>query len=295
MNADSDYRSRFLFDEHPARGLYVRLSEVWQHILQRKNYPPAIRRALGEVLAAAALLSEDLKSDHTLTIQVQGKGVLKMLVAEVVSGTCRATARWDESVAVADDADLHQLLGGGGIFAITVQPRNGEPWQGIVPLHSGGIAAMLADYMQRSQQIQTHIVLSADEQQACGFLLQRLPESEADDEAWAQVALPAQTLSAEELSGLPADALLYRLFHEHPPRVFPAEALEFACSCSRGKVADMLLLLGCKEVGEVVAEEGSISVDCDFCNERYTFDEADADALFGTGVVAAAQAMRQAA
>ena len=96
------------------------------------------------------------------------------------------------------------------------------------------------------------------------------------------MAVPAQTLSHGELLSLDSDSLLYRLFHETPPRVFPPETLEFSCTCSRGKVADMLLLLGQEEVASVVAEEGSLSVDCDFCNQQYTFDEQDVHALFGS-------------
>lgn len=285
---NQDYRTRFVFDGYPARGLHVKLEEVWQHIVQRKAYPIAIQRALGELLAAAALLSDNMKLKGTLIVQVQGTGVLKMLVAEAADGhTCRATARWDEHADIPDQADLASLLGKEGIFALTVQPQNGEPWQGIVPLEGDSIAQMLMNYMTRSEQLQTHIVLAADEQQVAGFLLQRMPEAVSDEEAWTQILMPAQTLTQHELLNLDTNNVLYRLFHETLPRVFPAESLEFACTCSRGKVADMLLLIGGEEVGKTVVAEGSITVDCDFCNEKYTFDENDVNALFGMDVVSA--------
>ena len=175
------------------------------------------------------------------------------------------------------------------MFVLTVQPKNGEPWQGVVPLEGGSIADMLMHYMTRSEQLQTHIALAADDNHIGGLLLQRLPEEELDDAAWEHVTTLAGTLTATELLHLDAQNLLYRLFHETPPRVFPAEDLEFACTCSRGKVSDMLLMLGGEEVGNVVAEEGSITVDCDFCNQHYTFDETDINALFGMDVVAAVQ------
>ena len=200
----------------------------------------------------------------------------------------RATARWDETADIPEDAALSALLGDGGTFAITVQPKDGDPWQGIVPLEGGSIAEMLAGYMARSEQLETFITLAADVEHAGGLLLQRLPEKELDDTAWEHVCTLAQTTSAAELCGLDAQNLLYRLFHETPPRVFPPDELEFACTCSRGKVSDMLLMLGGEEVGSVVAAEGSITVDCDFCNQHYTFDENDINALFGTDVVAAA-------
>ncbi|WP_314342439.1 Hsp33 family molecular chaperone HslO [Simonsiella muelleri] len=281
-------RTRFIFDQMPIRGLHVQAQEVWQHIVARKNYPVAIRRALGELLAAGALLSSNLKIDGTLIVQVQGRGILKMLVVEATSEhTLRATARWDETAAIADDANLAQLLGDDGVFVLTVQPKNSEPWQGVVPLEGSSIAEMLMNYMARSEQLETRIMLAADDQQIGGLLLQRLPEETQDDDAWQHICTLADTLTAAELSNLDAQNVLYRLFHETPPRVFPAENLEFACTCSRGKVSDMLLLLGGEEVGSVVAQEGSITVDCDFCHEQYTFDEQDVHALFGMDIVAA--------
>ena len=118
----NNQRIRFLFDDMPVRGLHMRVQEVWQHIVSRKHYPLAIRRALGELLAAGALLSSNLKIDGTLILQVQGQGILKMLVVEATSdNTLRAVARWDENANVADDADLAHLLGENGIFAITLQ------------------------------------------------------------------------------------------------------------------------------------------------------------------------------
>ena len=286
-----DLRTRFIFDDMPVRGLHVRLENVWQHIVGRKHYPAAVRRALGELLAAGALLSSNLKIEGTLTVQVQGQGRLKMLVVEATSEqTCRATARWDEDAAIANDAGLAELLGSGGVFVITLQPENGETWQGMVPLEGGSIAAMLDNYMLRSEQLNSRFVLAADDNNAAGLLLQRLPgrDSEQDNADWQHLDTLAQTATAKELLELDGQNLLYRLFHETPPRVFPEENMEFACSCSRAKVSDMLLLLGAKEVGDVVAEEGSITVGCDFCNEKYTFDEEEVQNLFGDAALSRA-------
>ena len=283
----NNQRIRFLFDDMPVRGLHMRVQEVWQHIVSRKHYPLAIRRALGELLAAGALLSSNLKIDGTLILQVQGQGILKMLVVEATSdNTLRAVARWDENANVVDDADLVNLLGENGIFAITLQPKEGEQWQGIVPLEGKNIAQMLMNYMERSEQLQTHIALAANDETVSGLLLQKLPEKELDEDAWQHVKTLAQTVDSSELLQLDAEHLLYRLYHETPPRIFPAEHLEFACTCSRGKVSDMLLMLGAEEVGKVIAEEGSVTINCDFCNERYTFDETDINTLFGVDILA---------
>ena len=282
----ADVRTRFIFDDMPVRGLHVRLENVWQHIVEQKNYPSAIRRALGELLAAGVLLSGNLKNEGALIVQVQGQGRLKMLVAEATSDrTVRATARWDEEAEIGEDESLADLLGEGGVFVLTLQPKDGEPWQGVVPLEGEGIAQMLVNYMKRSEQLDTHIVLSASDEAVGGLLVQRLPEEVLDEEAWEHVSTLARTLTAGEL----AEHVLYRLFHETPPRVFEPETFEFSCTCSRGKVSDMLLMLGGEEVGGVVAEQGSIEIDCDFCHSKYVFDETDVNALFGADVVGVAR------
>lgn len=286
----ADLRNRFIFDGMPVRGLHVRMQDVWRHIVSRKAYPAAIRRALGELLAAGVLLSADSKTEGTLILQVQGQGRLKMLVVEATSDhTCRATARWDESAEIGDDESLNDLLGENGVFVITLQPKDADHWQGMVPLEGDSIAKMLTAYMRRSEQLDTHIVLAADEHRVGGLLLQRLPEERPDAEAWNLLTTLAETVSQQELLDLDAQHLLYRLYHETPPRMFEPDELEFACTCSRGKVSDMLLLLGGQEVGQIVAEQGSVEVDCDFCNEKYVFDEADVNLLFDADVVNAVQ------
>jgi hsp33 protein len=282
----ADIRTRFIFDDMPVRGLHVRLENVWKHIVGQKHYPAAIRRALGELLAAGALLSGNLKTDGTLIVQVQGQGRLKMLVVEATSDqTVRATARWDETADINDDESLTDLLGSNSVFVLTLQPKDAEPWQGVVPLEGGSIAQMLINYTKRSEQLETQIVLASSDDACGGLLVQRLPETEPDAASWEHVGTLVQTLTPEELTGLDAQHVLYRLFHETPPRVFDPENIEFACTCSRGKVSDMLLMLGGEEVGGVVAEQGSIQIDCDFCHAKYVFDETDVNALFGADVV----------
>lgn len=282
----ADIRTRFIFDDMPVRGLHVSLENVWKHIVGQKHYPAAIRRALGELLAAGALLSGNLKTDGTLIVQVQGQGRLKMLVVEATSDqTVRATARWDETAEINDDESLTDLLGSNSVFVLTLQPKDAEPWQGVVPLEGGSIAQMLINYTKRSEQLDTQIVLASSDDACGGLLVQRLPETEPDAASWEHVGTLVQTLTPEELTGLDAQHVLYRLFHETPPRVFDPESIEFACTCSRGKVSDMLLMLGGEEVGGVVAEQGSIQIDCDFCHAKYVFDETDVNALFGADVV----------
>ena len=284
----SNQRTRFILDQLPLRGVHVNLEQVWQHIVGQKNYPAPIARALGELVTAGALLAANLKFDGTFILQVQGTGVLKLLVAEATSEqTCRGTARFDDSVEIADDASLQDLMGEQGQFVLTLQPRQGEMWQGIVGLQGTSIAQMLANYLAQSEQLDSDLILAADGKQAVGMMVQRLAGQDMAREDWQYVESLLQTVNQDELLHTTANTLLYRLFHEQEVRVFEPEHLEFACTCSHEKVGNMLLLLGGQEVGQILLEQGSVEIACDFCQQKYVFDEEDVKTLFGSDVSAA--------
>ncbi|PXX81182.1 Hsp33 family molecular chaperone HslO [Rivihabitans pingtungensis] len=274
-----DVLQRFLFNEAPVRGALIRLDQAWQEILSHHAYPPRLRDLLGELLAAGALLAANLKFDGTLVMQMQGSAALKLAVVEInADHTLRATARWDGELD--DDASVAALLGQGQ-FVITLDPRNGsQPYQGIVALEGDNVAAMLEHYMLRSEQLDTRLLLACNGDSAAGMLLQRLPEGHGDSDGWPRVQALAETVSAEELLTLPADTLLYRLFHQESVQCFEPASLNFACTCSRERVAGMLQMMGAEEVASVIQEQGSVEVQCDFCNQRYVFDEGDAEGLF---------------
>jgi molecular chaperone Hsp33 len=174
-------------------------------------------------------------------------------------------------------------LVGDGRFVITLDPKDGnQAYQGIVELEGGSIADILRNYMTRSEQLETRLWLTANDQSAGGMLLQKLPEQtdSQDGDAWNRVSQLADTLKPEELLTLTADELVYRLYHEEDIRLFDAQAVIFRCTCSRENVARMLRMLGQDEVDSIIAERGDVEVHCEFCNQRYVFDRVDADAVF---------------
>jgi molecular chaperone Hsp33 len=282
MKTDHDTLQRFLFEQLPIRGEIVRLNATWQAVQEHHAYPEVLRQAMGELLAAAALLAATLKLQGSLILQIQGSGPVSLLVVEC-SGelTMRATAKWHDTLPA---GGLRELVGDGR-FVITLDPKDGkQTYQGIVPLEGGSVAEILQNYMTRSEQLATRLTLAADGQQAAGLLLQKLPEQAAHDiDAWNRVGQLASTLTTEELLHLPKRDILHRLFHEDDLRLFEAQPVSFHCSCSKANVANMLRMLGQEEVRSILAERGAIEVHCDFCNRRYDFDAVDAEQLFAAG------------
>lgn len=282
--SDRDTLTRFLFEHAEVRGEVVRLDATWCAVLANHAYPEPIRNLLGEMMAAATLLAATLKFDGSLIMQMQGSGPVTLAVVECSSEFhLRATAKWRDDLA---PGDIAALLGQGK-FVITIDPKTStQIYQGIVALEGATVAEILEHYMLQSEQLETRLWLASDGEQACGLLLQRLPENASEDaDAWNRALNLGNTLSPDELLNLPAREILHRLFHEEDLRLFEPRPVSFRCTCSRERVANMLRLLGLDEVHSILAEQGKIEVDCEFCNRHYAFDAVDAEQLFAAEVL----------
>jgi molecular chaperone Hsp33 len=296
MNKVNDTLNRFIFENTPVRGNIVNLTNTFQLALNKQQLPAGLKKALGELMAASALLTATLKMNGSLVLQIQSKGALKLLVVECTSDFgIRATAKWNGEIT--DEQNLFDLIEHGQ-FVITLDPKDGgQTYQGIVPIEGDDISTILENYMLRSEQIDTKIWLASDGKSAAGMLLQKLPDTmnqisksedsaEHDIDAWNRVGHLADTITNEELLELDTETLLHRLFHEEDVRLFEASNTKFFCSCTRASVANMLRMLGNDEISSILEEQGKIEVNCDFCNTHYQFDKVDAAQLMVSDVAA---------
>ena len=305
-----------MFEGLPVRGMLVRLTDAWQDILQRRRegggYPAAVTELLGEMTAAATLMQANIKFNGALVMQIMGDGPVKLAVAEVQPDlSLRATATVVGEVAA--DAPLSHMVNvnNQGRCAITLDPKDrlpGQaPYQGVVPLFGDRheklekLSEVIEHYMLQSEQLDTCLVLAANDQVAAGLLIQRLPmqgqanldgsgvvRSDEDqigrNEDYNRIAILASSLKREELLELDAETILHRLFWEEDVRRFEPMAGEqgpkFACTCSQERVSSMLRSLGREEVESILAEQGQVEVGCEFCGAQYRFDPVDAAQVF---------------
>lgn len=277
----NDHIQRFLFDDTNVRGEIVQLERAYAEVLERHDYPEPIRRQLGELLSAVALLTETVKLDGTVSLEVRGRQGVDALMAESnPGGQLRAIARFDDSQVFADNASLRQLVGDGQIV-ITLDPRHGNRYQGIVALEHDSLGDCLETYFSQSEQLATRLWLSADGQRSAGLLLQQLPDdaSNKDPDAWDRLTHLAATVTGEELLTLAGQDVLYRLFHEETTRVFEPKTLEFGCTCSRERFADTLHSLGAEELRSILEQHQAVDTQCHFCHTRYHFSAADIEAI----------------
>jgi molecular chaperone Hsp33 len=289
----------------------VSISTAWQSVLERRDDPPVIRQILGDFVAAATLLSASLKFDGTLIIQAQSKGPISLLVVECSSNlTMRATVKLSvESSEIDPNATLADLLDAAntGRLVITLDPTERQPgqppYQGIVALQQdqNGIAVPVKNaaeaimlYMRHSEQLETRIWLASNNDVVGGLLLQRLPNSgghvhldpQTAAEGWSRIQALGETITNDELLELSPETTLRRLFlnesSEAGVRAFPTRPVQFACRCSRQKVADVLRMLGEEEVNGILAEQGAVETGCEFCGKSYRFDAVDCIQVFKT-------------
>jgi molecular chaperone Hsp33 len=277
-----DSLQRFLFEQLPVRGEIVHLDTAWRTVLIRRDYPPPIRRLLGEAMVAATLLSAVVKFKGLLTLQLQGRGPLILLVVQCTSEhTLRGLARWQDPV---NEGSLCNLCES-GTLAVTIDPGQGSyQYQGVVELSGTSLAASLETYFSRSEQLPTRLQLVAHLHAAAGILLQRLPGQAMDTDDWQRISALSATLPEAELLNSNAQSIIHRLFHEEDVRLFEAQSVTFRCSCSRERTESMLRAFGRKEIQEILAEQGAVTVTCEFCGMRYEFDRVDAQLPFIPGI-----------
>lgn len=279
------------------RGRIVRLGAVAERVIAGHSYPEAVSRVVGEALALAALLGTALKFDGIFTVQLSGKGALRMVVADyrgdaegAPGGAVRALASFDaDAVArLPDQASFRALLGDGAL-AMTIDPGGEmERYQGIVDLEGESLAEAAESYFLRSEQIPTRIRLAvgriyAEGRQswrAGGILLQQLAADggvnaqTGEDIAitWERLTILHRTVEDHELldPSLEPERLAFRLFNEDGVRVFARQTIRFACRCSRERVGNILKSYSEDELTDLV-DDGEIRVTCEFCSTRYAF------------------------
>ena len=242
-----DTLHRFLFERTGIRGELVHLDTSFRAVLERYDYPEPVAGLLGQALAATALLSATIKFEGSLILQLQGKGAVRLVVAQCdYQRHLRCLARWEHEI---PEGGLREMMEGGQLV-ITIDPGPGKKrYQGIVSLEGvDSLAAALEQYFSQSEQLGTRFWLAGSGERAAGMLLQHLPEAEGDELDWERVEILGATVTDQELLELPAEELLYRLYNEEEVRLFEAEPVSFRCSCSRERIETTLEQLGEEEV-----------------------------------------------
>lgn len=289
----------FYLEGAPVRGQLVRLGPLADALLTRHDLAEPVARLLGEALALTAGLAAALKFEGSFSLQVRGSGPVDMLLADctgqgALRGYARAAA---DGVAALGPLPSAAALLGSGHLAFTLDQGPGmDRYQGIVPLEGETLADLALTWFSVSQQLEAAVVLAAAPTvsgwRASALLCERIAFAggegrrrtpEEDDEAWRQAALFAGSVTLEELldDSLPAERLLWRLFHELEPRAQAPKPLSYGCRCSRERIGRVLAGFDAADLDEM-AEDGTITVTCEFCNVDFRFARDDVAVVSGS-------------
>lgn len=287
---EDNFVQSFQLEASRIRGRIVRLGGVMDDILlAHKTYPDDVKHLAGETLTLCVLLSSMLKYDGIFTLQAQGDGVVPMLVSDVTSdGKVRACAAFsEEKIGDSSWTEGRAELLGAGHMAFTVdQGEHTDRYQGIVELKGGSLINSVQHYFMQSEQISTGIVAAVGKVdgawRACGIMLQQMPEEtelynrdkgNADEDDWRRSMVLLGSVKEEELldASLPANDLLFRLFHEEGVRVYEQKALINQCRCDPERVENILKSMAEDDIRDVTVD-GKIVMTCEFCSRDYVFN-----------------------
>lgn len=286
-----DSSTRFVFVNADVRGNIVRLDDSFAAMTGPHDYPGEVQELLGEFLAAALLLSDTIKFEGRLTLQANGQGNIRLLMAEAThEGAVRGIAQLEEDVPANafSDKNIQQLLSG-GTLTVTVEAHGRERYQSIVPLLGQTLAECLESYFQQSEQLNTFIRLSASNTQATGMLIQQLPVQMEQDLAqrtdhWETIQILAGTITSAELMGDANAVLLQHLFADEDIQMFGDTSVRFQCSCSEERMVGALISLGEVELVSLFEEHKTLELTCEFCGAHYNIDDKKLTQLATEGV-----------
>lgn len=278
----SDSLVRFLFQQRHVRGELSYINDSLQHMLENHQYPLPVKQLLAELVVATSLLTATLKFEGEIAMQLQGDGPVKFAA---VNGNHLQQFRGVARLQAELQGESFNELVGNGYLVVTITPKQGERYQGIIPLTGGSLTATLEAYFAQSEQLPTRLYIFTDitaKHSAAGLLLQVLPvEQDKAREDFNDLVTLSDTITAAELLSLPAEEMLYRLFHQEQVEVFPTQAISFVCGCSKQKCESALLSLGQEVLAEQVAL-GGLDMSCEYCNTSYNFSSNELQALHDT-------------
>ena len=277
----TDYVQRFLFEDLDIRGRLVCLTEAWQRMLDGRDYPQHIATLLGHTTALNVLLGANQKGAGRLTLQVQGSGPVKLLVADCTAELrIRGMAQYERELVGGSERGL---LGDGRLSVTLEDVKSGQMYQSLVPLEGETLEQIFEHYLSQSEQLSAFLRLYADGGALCGLLLEKLPDAERrDPDGWSRVTHLASTLTLDETRDAQPYDLLTRVFPEELMRVFRLYSVEYHCPYDEDKVKEMLRGLGRKEVEAILAEHGEVLIRNEMCNHEYRFGAQDIERLFAS-------------
>ena len=274
--------NRFLFKDLDIRGQHLSLDDTWQDMIQNRGYGAPVRQLFGELSALAIFLANGIKHKGKLTLQIQGDGIVSLLLVEVTDDLkIRGMVRADG--AIKENDSLDKILGEGQIVATLYNAQTDHSFQSIVPRNAQGLIATFEDYFSQSEQLESRLWVSSTQDSLSAMLLQKMPKADQHDaEGWYRISALSDTITESELISLDAESLLHCLFHEEDLQLFKAEWIDYRCEQNKERFEKIIYDLGEQDARSLLKEHGEIAIHNEICNEHLFFNKDDVDRIFTT-------------
>ena len=290
----SDILHKFHFVNAPVRGIWVRLEKVWHDACHYGDYPRPVQDLLGQMLAVTALVANNVKQEPAVVLQAVGSGPVKLAFSECREHRfLRAIARIDEDhpETIFGKHSFRELMGEGKL-AISIRLKNGSTYQGLVSMDSKSLLINLENYFKNSEQLETKLKVVCDESVVTGCLLQLLPSQNVKDEerlafdnlSWHRITRSFIEAPKEDLIEQGIADFLRRRYPRHSIYLDDPDDLVFKCTCSYERSEAAVRALSEEEVEELLAEDGAVNINCEFCGKAYQFDRFSLDSVLTKGI-----------
>jgi molecular chaperone Hsp33 len=266
-------------------------TETVREAVRRHQTSPTVSVALGRTLTGTLLLGSSLKGFDRLTTKIDCQGEVEGIVAETIAdGKVRGYVKnpFADLPQKADGTfDVAGIIGDGMFYVIRESGfdvgSHREPYIGSVPITSGEIAEDFANYLVKSEQIPSAVMLGVLLQTeepfitcAGGVMIQMLPSANPNIAVMIEdTILHAPQITTAIKEGATPEDLLKMTLGIIDYEILGEKDVKFECNCSFERAVQLISSLGKKEVTSMLEEDKGAKMTCGFCNEVYSLDEND--------------------
>ncbi len=277
-----DYMVRAIAAGEQIRAFAVTSANIAETARKAHNTSPIATAALGRTMSGALMMADMLKGDQDLlTIRIDGDGPLQGITVTADNHGNVKGFVGNPYVILPPNESGHLNVGGGvgkGTLTVIRDLDLKNTYSGQVELYSGEIAEDLTHYFAESEQIPSAVGLGVLMNRtntvrcAGGYIIQLMPF--ASDEvigALEENIRDAGYVTDMLDAGLTPEDMLRTVLKGFDVDITDRKPVRFHCNCERERVERALLLVGEKELTDMIEKGEPVELSCRFCGKKYRF------------------------
>ena len=283
----NDYLVRGMTMDGFVKVVAIRSTELVKRAAQIHGTTPNATAAFGRALTAGSMMGNMQKVENgSMTLQIRGGGPIGTITCvSDPEGNVRGFVTEPKLPLVEKypgKLDVGASVGTDGTLTVIRDLQMKEPYIGSVPLVTGEIGDDVTAYFAQSEQTPTACALGVLVDRDCsvkvagGYLLQLLPGAPDETiDALERGIKRAGSVTAMLEQGLTPEDILGQVCGDLGVVFMETTPIEYRCYCSRERVTAALISLGRGELEQIMEEEKSFPVECQFCDTVYRFTPED--------------------